>query len=144
MKPPAKPDLPVKVDKPLPAFFSKPLASANKETESPEPYAFKNPPTIIKPPQNTPREFVPPQRLTPLVRNDGPTWETFDEPEETNLYDPIKSASEAEKDLQEFFASNMDDKNITVTAEDMEVKGFAKDIRLLPPSGRWAHLDERA
>lgn len=59
-------------------------------------------------------------------------WETFDEPDEANLYDPVKSAADAEKDLHDLLASSMNDSSVAVNMEDAVVKGFAEDIKLLP------------
>ena len=59
-------------------------------------------------------------------------WETFDQPDETNLNDPVKSAAEAEKDLKDLLASSMNDTNISINLEDAIVPGFSDEIRLLP------------
>jgi SNF2 family DNA or RNA helicase len=107
-----------------------PLAKStmiNMQPDKPDPPFIRKPPTIIKPPSN------PPLQLGRYKKDEGgPTWETFDEPEFDNLYDPLKSAGEAEKDLQELLQSSMNDTNLTVDMNDAIVEGFAEDIRLLP------------
>ena len=131
IQPPSKPAAQHEAVKPLPDVFTK---AAIKQTNVvndgpkmpvPEPYIFKNPPTAIKPPSNPPRSLSPLERAAPM-------WETFDDPEEANLYDPVKSAADAEKDLHDLLSSSMNDTNVVVNMEDAVVKGFAEGIKLHP------------
>ena len=138
IQPPPKPAAQHEAVKPLPDIFTKastkPTNVANNAPQMPvpEPYVFKNPPTAIKPPVNPPRALPPSKETVPLTRDDGPMWETFDAPDEANLYDPVRSAADAEKDLHDLLASSMNDENVAVNMEDAIVKGFRDEITLHP------------
>lgn len=86
---------------------------------------FKKPPTVIKAPTNAALE-------RPKVSKNGPLWETFDDPTTDNLYDPKKSAAEAERDLQDLLKSSMNDAVVDIDERDAIVNGFQDNIKLLP------------
>src|SRR5204863_9155314 len=62
----------------------------------------------------------------------APKWETFALPDESNLYDPRKTAAEAEKDLRNLMEGNFESDKDNKIDEDMrKVPGFREDITLL-------------
>lgn len=90
-----------------------------------EPIAFTKPASAISVPSN----LAPSERRVPSA---GPVWETFVEPEVDALYDPQKTAAEAEKDLQDLLSQSMNDVNEEIDMRLAVVSGFREDIRLLP------------
>ena len=62
----------------------------------------------------------------------GPLWETFDNPDVDRLYDPVKSAAEAERDLQELLAGSINENNSEIDMQLATVRGFQENIKLLP------------
>lgn len=62
----------------------------------------------------------------------NPLWETFDETENNDLYDPMTSAEDAERDLQDLLSQSMNDASEEVDMSLAVVKGFKDDIKLLP------------
>ncbi|KAI5118940.1 hypothetical protein M0805_006286 [Coniferiporia weirii] len=86
---------------------------------------FTKPPTSIPTPGNP----LPSQRLKEIS---APLWETFDEPSDDTLYDPKKSAAEAERDLQELLSSSMNDATGEVDMRLSIVNGFQDGIKLMP------------
>ncbi|THH01396.1 hypothetical protein EW145_g6925 [Phellinidium pouzarii] len=86
---------------------------------------FTRPPITIPTPAN-------PHHSQRPKANDGPLWETFDEQAADNLYDPKKSAAEAERDLQELFSASMNNTNGEVDMRLSIVNGFQDGIKLLP------------
>ncbi|KAL5520694.1 hypothetical protein ACEPAF_2696 [Sanghuangporus sanghuang] len=85
---------------------------------------FKKPPTIVQAPTDS--------TLERTQSNEGPRWETFDLPAADHLYDPKKTAEEAERDLQELLSSSMNDGVVDIDAQDAIVDGFQEGIKLLP------------
>ena len=98
------------------------MASPSK-SEAP---AFSRPPTSIMAP------VTPKIQRTHTFPSSGPVWETFDNPEVDRLYDPIKTAAEAERDLQDLLAGSMNDNNTEIDMKLATVKEFHEDIKLLP------------
>ncbi|KAH8112239.1 P-loop containing nucleoside triphosphate hydrolase protein [Phellopilus nigrolimitatus] len=90
-----------------------------------DPTPFKMPPTTIKAPSN------PPPSLRASASN-GPVWETFDEPAVDNLYDPKKTAAEAERELQDLLSTSMNDSSAEIDMRLSTVNGFHDEIKLLP------------
>lgn len=72
--------------------------------------------------------------LQPAIRPEvNPTWETFNMPEESNLYDPRTSAAEAEKALRQLVEdSHNDNADEEVDMSQAIVDGFSDGITLLP------------
>ncbi|KAI0320422.1 SNF2 family N-terminal domain-containing protein [Amylostereum chailletii] len=73
------------------------------------------------------------------TQGSGPVWETFKDPVDSNLYDPRKTAAEAEKDLKELLEQSFDGheegedgKSDPIDMKDAIVEGFHESIRLLP------------
>ncbi|KAH7882890.1 SNF2 family N-terminal domain-containing protein [Phlebopus sp. FC_14] len=63
----------------------------------------------------------------------NPTWETFDEPDERNLYDPRMSAADAEKALRALVEDTVNSKDdVEIDMNEAIVDGFADGIVLLP------------
>lgn len=85
---------------------------------------FTKPPVIVKIPTNSVLDHPEPK--------EGPLWESFDEPGVENLYDPKKSAADAERDLKELLSSSMNDVAVDIDMRDAIVDGFRENIRLLP------------
>ncbi|KIJ59865.1 hypothetical protein HYDPIDRAFT_117943 [Hydnomerulius pinastri MD-312] len=92
-------------------------------------------PTVL--PQRTavPAPIELPVNKRPPAPAVVPTWETFEEPDERDLYDPRMSAAEAEKALRALVEDTMNSKDDVETEIDMNeaiVDGFADGIILLP------------
>jgi hypothetical protein len=63
---------------------------------------------------------------------EGTQWETFTLPNEAYLYDPRKTALEAEKDLRNLMEGTFDVQGDTaINEEQRKVKGFREEISLL-------------
>ena len=75
---------------------------------------------------------TPKIQRTHTFPSSGLVWETFDNSEVDRLYDPIKTAAEAERDLQDLLAGSMNDNNTEIDMKLATVKGFHEDIKLLP------------
>lgn len=88
---------------------------------------------------------VPPQRMAvpaPIElpakarvpsNTNAPTWETFDAPNEQNLYDPRMSATEAEKALRALVEDSVNStEEEEIDMSEAIVPGFADGIKLLP------------
>ena len=72
------------------------------------------------------------QNPFPPAKTQGPTWETFTLPEDANLYDPQKTAAEAEKDLRNLMEGNFDvEGETTIDRRLKKVEGFHKEVTLL-------------
>ncbi|KAF9242263.1 SNF2 family N-terminal domain-containing protein [Melanogaster broomeanus] len=88
------------------------------------------------PPQRTvaPAPIELPVNLRPPAATEGPTWETFNEPDERDLYDPHMSAAEAEKALRALVEDTVNNKGdeVEIDMSEAVVDGFADGIALLP------------
>ncbi|KIK96178.1 hypothetical protein PAXRUDRAFT_826224 [Paxillus rubicundulus Ve08.2h10] len=91
-------------------------------------------PTV--PPQRTvaPAPIELPVNNRAHATTEAPTWETFDVPDERDLYDPRMSAAEAEKALRALVEDtvNTKDDEVEIDMSEAIVDGFADDIVLLP------------
>ncbi|TDL20620.1 hypothetical protein BD410DRAFT_725354 [Rickenella mellea] len=90
------------------------------------PGGFTKPSTVINAPTNPPY-------TKPKPTDGNPLWETFDEPADLGLYDPRKSAADAEKDLKDLLQDSMND--VAFEGVDMSlahVQGFREGITLMP------------
>ena len=97
---------------------------------------FPAPSNHYKPPP-APAFQKPAVPIPPPVQNQDATWGAFNAINEANLYDPKKTAAEAEKDLKELFAQSFDGREegedeIEIDMADAVVEGFQDDVRLLP------------
>ena len=90
-----------------------------------EPIAFKKPPSTIAIPRN-------PGPSAPRGPSDGALWETFAEPDVEHLHDPLTSAADAERALQDLLSQSMNDVNEEIDMQLAEVKGFREGVKLLP------------
>jgi hypothetical protein len=88
-------------------------APSNKDVPRPPPHMVQQP----KPPHASSLD---------------PKWETFNLPNELNLFDPRKTAAEAEKDLRNLMEGNFESEgDIVIDEEAKKVKGFREEITLL-------------
>ncbi|KAG9313720.1 hypothetical protein JVU11DRAFT_6070 [Chiua virens] len=91
--------------------------------------------TLPVPPQRTvvPAPIELPSKSRLLSNTEVPTWETFDEPGERNLHDPLMSASEAEKALHALVEDTVNSAEETeIDMREAIVPGFADGVVLLP------------
>jgi hypothetical protein len=82
--------------------------------------------------------LAPPLAAT-QIKPANPTWEAFNraDADEEHLHDPKKSATDAEKDLKEFFQQAFDgredgEEEEPIDMADAIVDGFQDDVTLLP------------
>jgi len=86
------------------------------------------PASSIKVPHNPPPKFPTP----PSKSSGGALWETFDEPDTQNLYDPRVSAADAERHMQDLVQQSLNDTNEDIDMTMAKVKGFQDNFELLP------------
>ncbi|TFY74691.1 hypothetical protein EWM64_g9322 [Hericium alpestre] len=102
---------------------------------------FRAPTLPIRPPAQAIRVPSNSDRATPAnpVAAHNALWETFTEPQDGGLYDPRKSATEAEKDLKDLLQQTFDGREEgedgagpEIDESEAIVEGFREGIKLLP------------
>ena len=111
--------------------FVKPFPLSNKPTNKPVSQDQSASSPFSKAPVKIPAPSL--SSAPPVEETNGQVWETFDEPDMKNLYDPRVSAHETEKHLKELVEQSMNDTSSDkVDMSRAVVEGFREHIRLLP------------
>ncbi|KAI0058318.1 hypothetical protein BV25DRAFT_1830155 [Artomyces pyxidatus] len=85
------------------------------------------------------KDLTQPPRPKAPQSNHAQVWETFREPDDAGLFDPRKTAAEAEKDLKDLLQQSFDGreegeegKEEPIDMKEATVAGFREGIQLLP------------